>query len=63
MVEPRWTCPECGASFPVPDGPPAVCPAHTAPDPEAGGSPSPAEDPELECLAEVELERLGEAGA
>ena len=19
MVEPRWTCPECGASFPIPD--------------------------------------------
>ena len=51
----------CGASFPVPDGPPAVCPAHTATDPEAGGSPSPAEDPELELLAEAELGRLTDA--
>jgi hypothetical protein len=61
MVEPRWTCPECGASFPIPDGPPAVCPVHTATDPEAGGSPSPAEDPELELLAQEEPGRFTQA--
>jgi hypothetical protein len=54
MTEPRWTCPVCGASFGIPDGPPAACPVCTVPDPEAGGSPSPGEDPELAMLAEAE---------
>jgi hypothetical protein len=52
MTDARWTCPVCGASYPIPDGPPIACAACTTPDPEAGGSPSPGEDPELALLAE-----------
>jgi hypothetical protein len=67
MTESRWTCRLCGASFPAVDSPVVdsviadgllpACPACTDPDPEAGGSPSPGEDPELVFLAEAEAVR------